>query len=95
MPATAVEVLHDDGRWHLAQLLHATPRPGGWRCAVRYWSRRASSSSGPSGRTGAVPYRTMQPMTTALIDCTFIARARLTQPRHLLPQGAAARPVRP
>jgi hypothetical protein len=38
MPATAVEVLHDDGRWYLAQLLgqHRDRATGEWRCGVRY-----------------------------------------------------------
>jgi hypothetical protein len=38
MPATAVEVLHDDGRWYLAQLLgqHRDKATGDWRCGVRY-----------------------------------------------------------
>jgi hypothetical protein len=38
MPTTAVEVLHDDGRWYLAQLLgqHFDRATGEWRCGVRY-----------------------------------------------------------
>ena len=38
MPATAVEVLHDDGCWYAAQLLgqHRDRESGGWRCGVRY-----------------------------------------------------------
>ena len=38
MPATAVEVLHDDGRWYVAQLLgqHRDRATGDWRCGVRY-----------------------------------------------------------
>ena len=38
MAATAVEVLHDDGRWYLAQLLgqHRDRQTGDWRCGVRY-----------------------------------------------------------
>ena len=38
MPATAVEVLHDDGRWYVAQLLgqHRDRATGEWRCGVRY-----------------------------------------------------------
>src|SRR5215203_5145580 len=35
---TAVEVLHDDGRWYLAELLgqHRDRATGDWRCGVRY-----------------------------------------------------------
>ena len=38
MPASAVEVLHDDGRWSVAQLLgqHRDRETGDWRCGVRY-----------------------------------------------------------
>ena len=38
MPTTAVEVLHDDGRWYPAQLLgqHRHRATGEWRCGVRY-----------------------------------------------------------
>ena len=38
MPATAVLVLHDDGRWYVAQLLgqHRDRVTGDWRCGVRY-----------------------------------------------------------
>ena len=38
MPASAVEVLHDDGRWYVSQLLgqHRDRETGGWRCGVRY-----------------------------------------------------------
>ena len=38
MPTTAVEVLHDDGRWYLAQLLgqHRDRATGGCRGEVRY-----------------------------------------------------------
>jgi hypothetical protein len=38
MPPTAVEVLHDDGKWYLAQLLgqHRDRATGDWRCGVRY-----------------------------------------------------------
>jgi len=34
MPATAVEVLHDDGNWYVAQLLgqHRDGATGEWRC---------------------------------------------------------------
>ena len=37
MTATAVEVLHDDGRTHLAQLLgqHRDRATGDWRCGMR------------------------------------------------------------
>ena len=37
MPANSVLVLHDDGRWYLAQLLgqHRDQRTGAWRCRVR------------------------------------------------------------
>ena len=38
MRTAAVEVLHDDGRWYLAQLLgqHRDRATGDWRCGVRY-----------------------------------------------------------
>jgi hypothetical protein len=38
MPATTVFVLHDEGRWYLAQLLgqHRDRAAGDWRCGVRY-----------------------------------------------------------
>ena len=38
MPTTAVEVLHDDGRWSVARLLgqHRDRETGDWRCGVRY-----------------------------------------------------------
>ena len=36
MPTTAIEVLHDDGRWYLCQLLgqHRDRVTGAWRCGV-------------------------------------------------------------
>jgi hypothetical protein len=38
MPASAVEVRHDDGRWYLAELLgqHRDRETGAWRCGARY-----------------------------------------------------------
>ena len=40
MPATAVEVLHDDGRWYVATLMgqHRDRTTGAWRCGVRYYT---------------------------------------------------------
>ena len=52
MPTTAVEVLHDDGRWYVAQLLgqHRDRATGDWRCGVRYTRRRRDAV--PAGRLG-------------------------------------------
>ena len=59
MPTTAVEVLHDDGRWYVAKLLgqHRDRETGGWRCGVRYSSRRDAVPAGRLGRPvpGAQP----------------------------------------
>ena len=36
MPTTSILVLHDDGRWYVAQLLgqHRDRETGDWRCGV-------------------------------------------------------------
>jgi hypothetical protein len=36
MPASHVQVLHDDGRWYVAELLHQYREAAGWRAVVRY-----------------------------------------------------------
>ncbi len=36
MPATHVQVLHDDGRWYVAALLDQHRSGGRWRAVVRY-----------------------------------------------------------
>jgi hypothetical protein len=36
MPAKYVQVLHDDGRWYVAELLDQHRSQGRWRAVVRY-----------------------------------------------------------
>ena len=51
MPTTAVEVLHDNGRWYFAKLLgqHRDWETGEWRCGVRH---SVSSGCSTARRTG-------------------------------------------
>jgi len=81
MPTTGVEVLHDDSRWYVAELLgqHATGRRGGWRCAARYTldvarqysSRFASPTAGhpTTNRGSAVRVRLRSPENPQVHRC--------------------------
>ena len=52
MPTTAVEVLHDDGRWYVATLMgqHRDRESGGWRCGGAV--QRGAGHGIPAGRVG-------------------------------------------
>ncbi len=84
MPATAVEVLHDDGRWYLAQLLgqHRDRETGDWRCGVRYSVAPGWHTSASCGPTSAGRYRQSR-STRSSVDQAMSARPRAVQAARL------------
>jgi hypothetical protein len=72
MPVKYVQVLHDDGRWYVAELLdqHRSGAAGGPWCGTR-WRRGCgtSAASGPTTCAGRTTTRTRNLLCRWLCPC--------------------------